>query len=129
MGTFHFDIHPLRQSVLTFSGLLNALDGVASSEERILFMTTNHIDRLDPALIRPGRVDVKQLIDWATDDQIKRMFQRFYPDTGDAAQEFVDSIRKGAISKHLSTAQLQGHFVLYRDDYRLALSNVNNIWN
>jgi chaperone BCS1 len=45
---------------VTMSGLLNALDGVASSEERVLFMTTNFLDRLDPALVRPGRVDVKQ---------------------------------------------------------------------
>jgi chaperone BCS1 len=45
---------------VTFSGLLNAIDGVTSTEERILFMTTNHIDRLDAALIRPGRIDVKQ---------------------------------------------------------------------
>jgi len=30
---------------LTYSGLLNALDGVASTEARIIFMTTNHIDR------------------------------------------------------------------------------------
>jgi chaperone BCS1 len=42
------------QSHVTFSGLLNVLDGVASTEERILFMTTNHIERLDPALIRTG---------------------------------------------------------------------------
>jgi chaperone BCS1 len=39
---------------LTFSGLLNAIDGVTSTEGRILFMTTNHEQRLDPALIRPG---------------------------------------------------------------------------
>lgn len=31
---------------LTFSGLLNALDGVASTEGRIIFMTTNHIEKL-----------------------------------------------------------------------------------
>lgn len=42
-------------SPLTFSGLLNALDGVAASEGRLVFMTTNHLNRLDPALIRPGR--------------------------------------------------------------------------
>jgi len=30
---------------LTYSGLLNALDGVASTEARIIFMTTNHVDR------------------------------------------------------------------------------------
>lgn len=47
---------------VTLSGLLNALDGVASSEGRILFMTTNYLDRLDPALIRPGRVDFKEYI-------------------------------------------------------------------
>lgn len=44
------------QSV-TFSGLLNALDGVRSQEGRILIMTTNHKDKLDPALLRPGRAD------------------------------------------------------------------------
>lgn len=33
-------------SRVTLSGLLNALDGAASSEARILFMTTNYIDRL-----------------------------------------------------------------------------------
>lgn len=32
---------------LTFSGLLNALDGVASTEARIVFMTTNYVDRLE----------------------------------------------------------------------------------
>ena len=46
---------------LTFSGLLNAIDGVTSTEGRIVFMTTNYVDRLDPALIRPGRVDLMQV--------------------------------------------------------------------
>ncbi len=55
---------------MTFSGLLNVLDGVAASEDRLVFMTTNHIERLDPALIRPGRVDYVQLIDDATDYQV-----------------------------------------------------------
>ena len=42
---------------VSFSGLLNALDGVRSQEGRILFMTTNHREKLDPALLRPGRTD------------------------------------------------------------------------
>ena len=46
---------------LTLSGLLNAIDGVTSSEGRIVFMTTNYVDKLDPALIRPGRVDYRQV--------------------------------------------------------------------
>ncbi|KAI3321243.1 BCS1 N terminal-domain-containing protein [Xylariaceae sp. AK1471] len=43
---------------LSLSGLLNILDGVASQEGRILIMTTNHMEKLDKALIRPGRVDM-----------------------------------------------------------------------
>lgn len=43
---------------LSLSGLLNILDGVASQEGRILIMTTNHVEKLDRALIRPGRVDM-----------------------------------------------------------------------
>lgn len=43
---------------LSLSGLLNILDGVASQEGRVLIMTTNHLEKLDKALIRPGRVDM-----------------------------------------------------------------------
>eukprot|EP00741_Cyanophora_paradoxa_P001161 tig00000459_g1119.t1 len=49
---------PRAEYSVTFAGLLNMLDGVAATEQRIVFMTTNHIERLDPALIRPGRVDL-----------------------------------------------------------------------
>ncbi len=43
---------------LTLSGLLNAIDGVGARDNRILIITTNHPDKLDKALIRPGRIDV-----------------------------------------------------------------------
>jgi chaperone BCS1 len=66
------------KSAVTFSGLLNALDGVTSSEERIIFMTTNHYSLLDPALVRPGRVDVKELLDDAMPEQAERLFVKFY---------------------------------------------------
>jgi len=42
---------------VSFSGFLNALDGVKTMDGRILIMTTNHKDKLDPALLRPGRAD------------------------------------------------------------------------
>ncbi|GFS29813.1 P-loop containing nucleoside triphosphate hydrolases superfamily protein [Actinidia rufa] len=47
-------------SQLTLSGLLNFIDGLWSScgDERIIIFTTNHKDRLDPALLRPGRMDI-----------------------------------------------------------------------
>lgn len=48
------------QFQITLSGLLNFTDGLWSScgDERIIIFITNHKDRLDPALLRPGRVDV-----------------------------------------------------------------------
>ncbi|XP_038879822.1 AAA-ATPase At3g50940-like [Benincasa hispida] len=51
--------HP-REIQLTLSGLLNFIDGLWSScgDERIIIFTTNNKDRLDPALLRPGRMDM-----------------------------------------------------------------------
>lgn len=43
-------------------GLLNVLDGVVDTPGRIVVMTTNVIDVLDDALIRPGRIDKKILL-------------------------------------------------------------------
>ncbi|EUC58604.1 chaperone BCS1 [Rhizoctonia solani AG-3 Rhs1AP] len=119
------------QSGVTFSGLLNALDGVASGEERIVFMTTNHLSRLDPALVRPGRVDLIQLLDDAQSDQAAQLFARFYgkgqlesvPDEledGDQSDihslaEEVKQITASQINdgKRASMAALQGHFILH----------------
>ncbi len=53
---------------VSFSGLLNALDGVRSQEGRILIMTTNHIEKLDPALLRPGRADMKCELTYASEN-------------------------------------------------------------
>ena len=47
------------QSQVTLTGLLNALDGVVASEARLTFLTTHYPQRLDPALVRPGRVDLR----------------------------------------------------------------------
>ena len=66
------------QSAVTFSGFLNALDGVASGEERVLFLTTNHLDRLDPALVRPGRVDVVEYLGDVSPRQARRYFEQFF---------------------------------------------------
>ncbi|KAL8534719.1 hypothetical protein ACS0TY_010670 [Phlomoides rotata] len=49
-----------KQEQLTLSGLLNFVDGLWSScgDEKIFVFTTNHKERLDPALLRPGRMDM-----------------------------------------------------------------------
>ncbi|KAK9368943.1 BCS1 N terminal-domain-containing protein [Lipomyces kononenkoae] len=109
-------------SGVTFSGLLNALDGVASSEERIIFMTTNHPEKLDPALIRPGRVDVRELIDNASEYQVRRMFLRFYEGADDVCEKFV--ARVAELGVPVSTAHLQGLFVYNKNSPEKALEMV-----
>jgi len=66
-------------STLSLSGLLNSLDGVAAAEGRLLFATTNHIERLDPALSRPGRMDVWVNFKNATRWQAEGIFKNFFP--------------------------------------------------
>ena len=110
---------------VTFSGLLNTLDGVASSEERLVFMTTNHLNRLDPALIRPGRVDVKQEIGLASRSQLHKMYKRFYPDqTSARAEEFADRVI--GLGQRKSIAQIQGHFMLFKNDPLGVIENIEN---
>lgn len=63
---------------LSLSGLLNILDGVASQEGRVLIMTTNHIEKLDKALIRPGRVDMTVHFGRADADMTAAIFRAIY---------------------------------------------------
>jgi SpoVK/Ycf46/Vps4 family AAA+-type ATPase len=58
--------------------LINALDGVATPHGLILFITTNFKDRLDPALIRRGRVDVDIKVEPLDRDQTAAMYVAFY---------------------------------------------------
>jgi mitochondrial chaperone BCS1 len=80
------------------SGLLNALDGVAAQEHRVLIMTTNHIDRLDPALIRPGRVDVQQYFGLLDADQALSLFLRFFPGAATQAAAAARAVGESDIS-------------------------------
>ncbi|KIJ55841.1 hypothetical protein M422DRAFT_24346 [Sphaerobolus stellatus SS14] len=112
------------QSSVTFSGFLNALDGVASGEERIIFMTTNRIEALDPALIRPGRIDLIELLDDASPSQARQLFLQFYGvGESDIDQEpqllcKADQLEKLVEHKmqeglRISMASLQGVFIMH----------------
>jgi chaperone BCS1 len=78
-------------NTLSLSGLLNALDGVAAAEGRLLFATTNHLERLDPALSRPGRMDVWIEFKNASKWQAEALFKNFFPSSNedDGAEEEV----------------------------------------
>ncbi|XP_057663842.1 mitochondrial chaperone BCS1 [Diorhabda carinulata] len=99
---------------ITFSGLLNCLDGVASTEARIVFMTTNYRERLDPALIRPGRVDVQEYIGWCSISQIEKMFLRFYDGAEAPSQAKVFAEKLAKYNDNISPAQVQGYFMVHK---------------
>lgn len=63
---------------LSLSALLNILDGVAAQEGRVLIMTTNHLESLDKALIRPGRVDMIIPFQLADTDMSESIFKAIY---------------------------------------------------
>jgi len=63
---------------ITFSCLLNCLDGILSKDNVITIITTNHIEKLDPALIRAGRVDVSLEIPFASKIEIEQYLSLFY---------------------------------------------------
>lgn len=69
---------PGTQSRITLSGLLNALDGVSAQEGRLLFATTNRYSVLDPALVRPGRMDLHVEFKLASAFQARELYKRFY---------------------------------------------------
>ncbi|KAL0945780.1 hypothetical protein HGRIS_012068 [Hohenbuehelia grisea] len=72
---------PAKRSAVTLSGLLNIIDGVESEEGKFFIATTNYIDRLDPALLRPGRIDKKVQYSLATKQQASSLFTRFFPES------------------------------------------------
>jgi chaperone BCS1 len=69
---------------VTLSGLLNVLDGFHAPDGVLYMMTTNKIEALDPALLRPGRIDYRLYLGVASDEQKLELYRRFFPQ----AEEF-----------------------------------------
>lgn len=112
------------QSQVTLTGLLNALDGVVASEARLTFLTTNYPQRLDPALVRPGRVDLRLKIGHCNEDQILRLFRNFYTEaTHEEVESFVRKVLIHQGSQSLSAAQIQSFLLIYKDDLTGAIKN------
>lgn len=60
--------------------ILNALDGIISNHGRVIILTTNHVDVLDPALLRPGRIDLQLEIGYVCEETFNQFLSRFFPD-------------------------------------------------
>ena len=81
------------------------------------------IFRLDSAMIRPGRVDFKQYIGYATEYQILNMFFKFYPETTESSAKVLTE-KLIALNKNISSAQIQGYLMLFKNQPELALKNL-----
>ena len=106
---------------ISFSGLLNALDGVASQEGSIVIMTTNHLEQLDPALIRPGRIDRLFELSLADASMAKQMIDVFFPDHSELGSRAARLIGDGVISP----AALQGMLMGCRDHPEQVIVKLN----
>ena len=87
---------------VSYSGFINALDGVAAHEGSVVFLTTNHPQLIDEAAIRSGRVDFRLELGLCDRDQLERMFLKFFDDAT-AAARFAAAVAAG----HWSPAQVQ----------------------
>ena len=100
---------------ISFSGLLNALDGVGAQEGRIIVLTTNHRAKLDAALIRPGRIDVEEELGLATGKQLTQLMLRFFAQSA----ERIAALARDYPDKSMSPAQIQ-QTLIGSDDFAAA---------
>ncbi len=93
-----------KRSGVSFSGLLNAIDGIGAQEGRALIMTTNHKEKLDPALIRPGRAYMHTELGLVNAKTARRLFDRFFPAEEGLGSQFEQRLG----DTRCSPAEIQG---------------------
>jgi len=108
-----FTVHrdTTESSSLSFSGFLNSLDGLGSPEDVVFILTTNHPERLDPAVRRPGRIDLHISFGAPTREMACDYFLVFYPGALDEAKAFALATWERLRGGELSMAQLQQFFL------------------
>ncbi|QDS72637.1 hypothetical protein FKW77_002362 [Venturia effusa] len=99
--------HGRNSGPVTLSGLLNAIDGSASQEGRVLIMTSNSPERLDDALLRPGRIDKQLRFPASSSAMAARLFIRmFTKDEGDISEETVVNDEGKSVIEDLDPATI-----------------------
>jgi len=107
-------------SAITLGGLLSAIDGVAAQIGRLLFLTTNHKDCLDPALIRPGRIDYSMEFNYACKEQISGLYINFFgnDEEDEKFKKYIHSLADRLASRMpenaFSMSEIQGLLMMYR---------------
>lgn len=89
---YHIHQSETSQKQITLSFLLNLFDGILETPERLLILTTNYPEKLDPALIRPGRIDLNIHFKRASIETLQEMFHYFYEESN--GYDFPESLNE-----------------------------------
>ena len=116
------------KACVTLSGLLNVLGGPSAGEERLLLMTTNKPNSLDAAMVRPGRIDMKVHLGYASTEVLATMFKHIFTrnsqecdDKHSAAHNqrmsgLANAFASSVPADMLSPAEVQGYLMIHRND-------------
>mgnify|MGYP000966021283 CR=1 FL=1 len=74
---------------LTLAFFLNLLDGILETPGRIIILTTNHPEKLDSALVRPGRIDLNIHFDRCSKETIVELLLKFYETIDETSREWL----------------------------------------
>ncbi|CAH1428170.1 unnamed protein product [Lactuca virosa] len=111
---------------ISLSGLLNFVDGLWSScgDERIIVFTTNHKERLDAALLRPGRMDVQVEMSYCSYGGFKVLASTYLQVKEDEKMEVFGEI-EGLLKKvEVTPAEIAGELMKKSDDVEIVLGNL-----
>ena len=76
-GQFQFFLR-LREEAITLDDILNLWDGIRETPGRILIISSNHYDKLDPALVRPGRIDITHELNNVSHNTLVEMYLNLF---------------------------------------------------
>ncbi|TVU01927.1 hypothetical protein EJB05_52574, partial [Eragrostis curvula] len=107
---------------VTLSGLLNFVDGLwsTSGEERIIVFTTNYKERLDPALLRPGRMDMHIHMGYCTPEAFRILVKNYHSVDYHSTYPAIEELIKEAAVTPAEVAE----FLMRNDDTDVVLHDL-----
>ena len=111
------------------SKVLNNLDGVIEYNESIIIMTTNDVSSIDPALLRPGRIDKIIHVGWLNKETIIENFKKFYSwqlslSNPNVSEHYFSDLDKLITVNSISGAKLSNIFKFAKDHFD-AIEKIN----
>ena len=108
--TMKYDLKSMNPDPLTLDDFLNLWDGIRETPGRIIVITSNHYHDLDPALIRPGRIDITYECKLVSHSILRDMYERFY-------ESAIDENVLSNIKEYVwSPAEVMNLYMLHRND-------------